>query len=41
MSKDLYEVYACKYNGEYVYIGSGKSMGDTDIVQVGAVMSMN
>ena len=24
VSKDLYEVYACKYNGEYVYIGSGK-----------------
>ena len=24
VSKDLYEVYACKYNDEYVYIGSGK-----------------
>ena len=24
MIGDIYEVYACKYNGEYVYIGSGK-----------------
>ena len=24
MSKDLYEVYVCKYSDEYVYIGSGK-----------------